>query len=168
MASSPTPTASNPDGSDLPEAAIEALRGCSLIVHLGDLTSLGVLDRLAANGAEVIGIRNPSLDAPAGTDPRLVDGPVYRDVRGRRLAMARYFPTDGVEADVIAYGVPPGGGGHDHVVMLVGTTLVVSPGSPNLAVRHGTVGSADVHRQRRRRDRSSPDLITRTWDRMGT
>ena len=128
-----------PDGSDLPEAATEALRGCSLIVHLGDLTSIGVLDRLAADGAEVIGIRNPLLDAPVGTDPRLVDGPVYRNICGRRLAMVRYFPTEGVEADVIAYGVPPVSGGHDHVVMLVGTTLVVSPGSPNLPVRHGTV-----------------------------
>ena len=42
-------------------------------------------------------------------------------------------------ADVIAYGVPPGGGGHDHRVALVGTTLIVTPGSPNLPVRHGTV-----------------------------
>jgi predicted phosphodiesterase len=127
------------DGSDLPLAAIEALSECELIVHLGDLTSLGVLDRLAAGGAEVIGIRNPKLDAPVGTDPRLVDGPVYRDVRGRRLALVREFPAEGVDADVIAYGVPHGGGGHDHGVALVGTTLVVTPGSPNLAVRHRTV-----------------------------
>jgi predicted phosphodiesterase len=110
-----------------------------VIVHLGDLTSPGVLDRLAAGGAEVIGIRNPTLDAPVGTDPRLVDGPVYRDVRGRRLALLREFPADGVRADVIAYGVPLGGGGHDHRVALVGTTLIVTPGSPNLPVRHGTV-----------------------------
>jgi hypothetical protein len=128
-----------PDGGDLSEEATGALRGCDLIVHLGDLTSLGVLDRLAADGAEVIGIRNPLLDVPAGSDPRLVDGPVYREVGGRRLALVRSFPTDGVEADVIAYGVPEGGGGHDYLVSLVGTTLVVSPGSPNLAVRHGTV-----------------------------
>ena len=80
------------DGSDLPDAATDALRGCDLIVHLGDLTSLGVLDRLAAGGAEVIGIRNPILDVPAGTDPRLVDGPVYRDVLGRRLAFVREYP----------------------------------------------------------------------------
>lgn len=127
------------DGTDLPDAAADALRGCDLIVHLGDLTSLGVLDRLAAGGAEVIGVRNPMLDAPAGTDPRLVDGPVDRDVRGRRLALLREFPTDDVEADVIAYGVPAGGGGHDHRVALIGTTLIVTPGSPNLPVRHPTV-----------------------------
>ncbi|MEP6660345.1 MAG: metallophosphoesterase family protein [Acidimicrobiales bacterium] len=127
------------DGSDLPDAATDALRGCDLIVHLGDLTSLGVLDRLAAGGAEVIGIRNPILDVPAGTDRRLVDGPVYRNVLGRRLAFVREYPTDGVSADVIAYGVPPAGGGHDHRVALVGTTLIVTPGSPNLPVRHGTV-----------------------------
>ena len=35
--------------------------------------------------------------------------------------------------------VPRGGGGHDHRVALVGTTLIVTPGSPNLPVRHGTV-----------------------------
>jgi predicted phosphodiesterase len=127
------------DGTDLPIAATDALRGCDLIVHLGDLTSLGVLDRLAAGGAEVIGIRNPVLDAPVGTDRRLVDGPVYRDVGGRRLAFVREYPVDGVSADVIAYGVPPGGGGHDHRVALAGTTLIVTPGSPNLPVRHGTV-----------------------------
>jgi predicted phosphodiesterase len=127
------------DGSDLPAAATEALRGCDLIVHLGDLTSIGVLDRLAVDGAEVIGIRNPKLDAPAGTDRRLVDGPVYRDIGGRRIAFVREHPTDDVVADVIAYGVPAGGGGHDHQVGLVGSTLIVSPGSPNLAVRHETV-----------------------------
>ena len=127
------------DGCDLPDTAVDALRGCDVIVHLGDLTSLGVLDRLAAGGAEVIGIRNPLLDAPVGTDRRLVDGPVYRDVGGRRLAFVREYPADGVDADVIAYGVPPGGGGHDHRVVLAGTALIVSPGSPNLPVRHGTV-----------------------------
>src|SRR5215831_17386620 len=128
-----------PDGSDLPDAALTALGVCDLIVHLGDLTSLGVLDRLASTGAEVVGIRNPKLDRPAGTDSRLLDGPVYRDVRGRRLALVREHPSPGVEGDVIAYGVPPGGGGHDYRVALEGTTLVVTPGSPNLPVRHGTV-----------------------------
>ena len=100
---------------------------------------MGVLDRLADGGAEVIGIRNPHLDPPAGTDPRLVDGPVYRTLGQRRLALLREFPTEGVDADVIAYGVPSGGGGHDHRVALVGTTLVVTPGSPNLPVRHATI-----------------------------
>ena len=127
------------DGTDLPGAATDALRGCELIIHLGDLTSVGVLDRLAECGAEVIGIRNPRLDPPAGTDPRLVDGPIYRELHHWKLALLRDYPTDGVSADVIAYGVPSGGGGHDHRVALVGTTLVVTPGSPNLPVRHGTV-----------------------------
>ncbi|HTH05385.1 MAG TPA: metallophosphoesterase family protein [Ilumatobacteraceae bacterium] len=128
-----------PDGSDLPDAAVDALRGCDLVVHLGDLTSVGVLDRLAADGADVIGIRNPLADQPVGSHPKLVDGPVYRDVGGRRVAFVREFPTEGVVADVVAYGVPVGGGGHDYRVALVGATLVVTPGSPNLAVRHGTV-----------------------------
>lgn len=127
------------DGTDLPEAATDALEGCDLIVHLGDLTSIGVLDRLAQGGAEVVGVRNPNLDPPTGADPRLVDGPVIREVHGRRLALVREFPADGVTADVIAYGVPAGGGGHDYRVALVGATVVVTPGSPNLPVRHGTV-----------------------------
>ena len=127
-----------PDGSDLPTSALEALRDCDLIVHLGDLTSLGVLDRLGANGADVVGIRNPKLDAPVGTDSRLVDGPVLRRVGDRRLALVREYPCE-VDADVIAFGVPVGGGGHDHRVALVGHSLIVSPGSPNLPVRHETV-----------------------------
>ncbi|HEY4610793.1 MAG TPA: metallophosphoesterase family protein [Ilumatobacteraceae bacterium] len=127
-----------PDGSDLPADALDALRICDLIAHLGDLTSLGVLDRLGTNGAEVVAVRNPKLDAPVGTDPRLVDGPVLRQIGARRLAMVREYPCD-VHADVIAFGVPVGGGGHDHRVALVGHSLIVSPGSPNLPVRHGTV-----------------------------
>ena len=147
-----------PDGSDLPDVATEALLDCDLIVHLGDLASVGVLDRLAAGGAEVIGIRNPNVDPAAGTDPRLVDGPVYRKIGERRLALVRDFPADGVVADVVAYGVPHGGGGHDHGVALVGTTLIVTPGSPNLPVRHRTVARLDVRRPCRHRDRPSRDL----------
>jgi predicted phosphodiesterase len=127
-----------PDGSDLPADALHALRTCDLIAHLGDLTSLGVLDRLAANGAEVVAVRNPKLDAPVGADARLVDGPVLRQIGSRRLAMVRDYPCE-VDADVIAFGVPVGGGGHDHRVALVGHSLIVSPGSPNLPVRHNTV-----------------------------
>jgi predicted phosphodiesterase len=128
-----------PDGSDLPDEATKALLDCDLIVHLGDLGSLGVLDRLAAGGAEVVGIRNPNLDPPAAADPRLVDGPVHRRIGDRSLALVREFPVAGVSADVVAYGVPHGGGGHDHGVALVGATLIVTPGSPNLPVRHRTV-----------------------------
>jgi len=126
------------DGSDLPASAVEALRECDLIVHLGDLTSLGVLDALAVGGAEVIGIRNPKLDAPLGTDPRLVDGPVLREIGGRQFAMVREYPCE-VDAEVVAFGVPVGGGGHDHRVAVSGGSLIVSPGSPNLPVRHNTV-----------------------------
>jgi predicted phosphodiesterase len=130
---------SRADGTDLPATVITALRGCDLIVHLGDLISIGVLDRLAECGAEVVGVRNPRLDPPVGTDPRLVDGPLFRELQGRRLAMLREYPVDDISADVIAYGVPRGGGGHDHRVALVGSTLIVTPGSPTLPVRDRTV-----------------------------
>ena len=132
------------DGSDLPDVAIDGLGGCDVIVHLGDLTSVGVLDRLAASGAEVIGIRNPKADPPAGTDPRLIDGPLSREMNGHRIVFTREYPCDGISADVIAYGVPRGGGGHDHSVRRVGSTLVVTPGSPNLPVRHRTVARLTV------------------------
>jgi uncharacterized protein len=35
-----------PDGSDLPDAVLEAFKGVDLIVHLGDIGRKGILDRL--------------------------------------------------------------------------------------------------------------------------
>ncbi len=136
-----------PDGSDLPAAAVDALAGCALVVHLGDLTSLGVLDRLAAGGAEVLGIRNV-IDPPVGTDHRLVDGPVERTVGGRRVVFTRTRPTEAdalSRPDVIAYGVPAGGAGHDYAVSVVDGTLLVSPGSPNKALRHPTIARLSIN-----------------------
>ena len=52
--------------------------------------------------------------------------------------MVREYPCD-VDADVVAFGVPVGGGGHDHRVAVDGGSLIVSPGSPNVPVRHNTV-----------------------------
>lgn len=136
----------SPDGADLPDDAVAALAGSDLIVHLGDLTSLGVLDRLATATTEVIGVRNPQLDVPAGVDPRLVDGPVTRTIEGRRVVFSREYPSAGIDADadVVAYGVPPGGGGHDYRVAVDGRRLVVTPGSATLAVRHNTVGRLQI------------------------
>jgi predicted phosphodiesterase len=136
----------SPDGADLPDDAVAALAGSELIVHLGDLTSVGVLDRLATAAREVIGIRNSRLDPPAGVHPRLFDGPVSRSIEGRRIVFAREYPSPGIDedADVVAYGVPPGGGGHDYRVTLEGRVLIVSPGSPNLPLRHNTVGRLHI------------------------
>jgi len=136
----------SPDGADLPTDAVAALAGVDLVVHLGDLTSVGVLDRLAMAAGEVLGVRNPRLDAPAGTHPRLVDGPVSRTIEGRRIVFVREYPCSGIDddAEVVAYGVPPGGAGHDYRVAFDGRRLVVSPGSPNLAVRRNTVGRLEI------------------------
>jgi predicted phosphodiesterase len=136
----------SPDGADLSDEAVAALAGSDLVVHLGDLVSVGVLDRLAMAAGEVIGVRNPRLDAPVGVDPRLVDGPVTRTIEGRRIAFVREYPSSGMDddAEVIAYGVPAGGGGHDYRVALDGRRLIVSPGSPNLPVRHNTVGRLQI------------------------
>jgi hypothetical protein len=134
------------DGADLPDDVVAAVAGSDLVVHLGDLISVGLLDRLAMAAGEVIGVRNPRLDPPAGVDPRLVDGPVNRTIEGRRITFVREYPCSGIDGDaeVIAYGVPPGGGGHDYRVALDGRRLVVSPGSPNLAVRHNTVARLQI------------------------
>jgi predicted phosphodiesterase len=135
----------SPDGADLPDDAVAALGGSDLIVHLGDLTSVGVLDRLATAAGEVIGVRNPRLDAPIGVHPRLFDGPVSRTIEGRRIVFVREYPSSGIDdAEVVAYGVPQGGGGHDYRVAVDGHRLVVSPGSANLAVRHNTVGRLQI------------------------
>jgi predicted phosphodiesterase len=136
----------SPDGADLPDDAVAALAGSDLIVHLGDLTSIGVLDRLAMAAGEVIGVRNPRLDAPTGVDPRLVDGPVTRTIEGRRIVFLREYPSARIDddVDVVAYGVPSGGGGHDFRVALDGRLLVVTPGSPNLPVRHKTVARLQI------------------------
>ena len=136
----------SPDGADLPEEAVAALAGSDLIVHLGDLTSIGVLDRLATAASEVIGVRNSRLDPLPGVDARLVDGPVTRIIEGRRIVFLREYPSAVIDddVDVVAYGVPPGGGGHDYRVALDGSLLVVTPGSPNLPVRHNTVAQLQI------------------------
>jgi predicted phosphodiesterase len=136
----------SPDGADLPEEAVAALAGSDLIVHLGDLTSIGVLDRLATAAGQVIGVRNSRLDPLPGVDARLVDGPVTRIIEGRRIVFLREYPSAVIDddVDVVAYGVPPGGGGHDYRVALDGTRLVVTPGSPNLPVRHNTVARLQI------------------------
>jgi len=136
----------SPDGADLPDDAVAALAGSDLIVHLGDLTSLGVLDRLATAAQEVLAIRNPQLDDPAGVDPRLVDGPVTRIIEGRRIVFSREYPCSGIEpaADAVAYGVPPGGGGHDYRVALDGGQLIVTPGSATMPARRKTVGHLHI------------------------
>jgi predicted phosphodiesterase len=134
------------DRLDLPSQALDALVGCDLIVHLGDLTSVGVLDRLATTAGEIIGIRNPRRDPPAGVDHRLIDGPLNRTIGRWKMALCRAYPCNDIDTDVdlIAYGVPADGGGHDYRVAVEGRRLLVSPGSPNLAVRTNTVARVGV------------------------
>ena len=60
------------DGSDLPDAVLEALAGCDLILHCGDVSALGVLDRLSTL-APVLSVRT-TIDPPAD-GVRLHEGP---------------------------------------------------------------------------------------------
>jgi putative phosphoesterase len=62
-----------PDGGDLPQAVLDALRGVDLILHLGDAGERGVLDRLAGLA--------PVLATRGGHDPE--SDP--RQVRGARV-----------------------------------------------------------------------------------
>src|SRR5215510_9734805 len=55
------------DGSDLPQAVLDALRDAELIVHLGDMGATGSLDRFATI-APVIATRGGHA---VGSDPRI-------------------------------------------------------------------------------------------------
>ena len=51
------------DGGDLPDAVLDALVGCDLILHCGDITAMAVLDRLSTV-APVLAVRS-RIDPPA-------------------------------------------------------------------------------------------------------
>ena len=89
-----------PDGSDLPEAVLHALRGVDLILHLGDMGDAAVLDRLASV-APVLATRG-GHDPEA--DPRLVRG--ARVIVTDRFALGAIFDLKGIGLAVGEDGVP--------------------------------------------------------------
>jgi uncharacterized protein len=124
------------------------LRASSLILHVGDFTSLSVLsalERLAPVQAVHGNMDDPELRA-ALPDRRVVEAAGLRiglvhdagPVRGRHGRLLGWFPA----CDVIAYG-------HTHVAEVVrpGGAWIVNPGSPTerrrspshslAVVRHG-------------------------------
>lgn len=146
------------DGSDLPQAVLDALRDAELIVHLGDMGATGSLDRFATI-APVIATRGQHA---VGSDPRIAAevrvieagkvsigalfdlptlAPEIAIVEGRKLEfggkplgpiLERLF---GRAVDVVAFG-----GTHLSLVVEHEGVLFVNPGSPNLpAEDKGTI-----------------------------
>jgi putative phosphoesterase len=134
-----------PDGSDLPEAVVDALRPADLIVHCGDLMRIGVLDRLR-EAAPVVAVRSradPKDAHEALYDPphRLVVEEVRigvlsrpsdllegvgddteTDIRAVRAQLPRVFPYG---ADIVVFR-----GSHRDRVHLCDGTLLIDAGSP--------------------------------------
>jgi hypothetical protein len=153
----------SPDGSDLPEAVLEALRGVDLVIHLGDMGAVGALDRFA-DLAPVLATKGGHA---VGSDPRIAER--ARVVEVGRFALGALFELpklapefrvgdDGVlvfpdepiaavlervfgrRVDVVAFAAThaPFSGEREGV-------LFVNPGSPNLPARPpGTVAIVDL------------------------
>lgn len=85
-----------PDGSDVPEQALDAFRGADLIVHCGDAGSWGTLDRLATV-APVVGVcggHNGAAD-----DARIVGEKRIIDIDGLHTAVVHDLVKQGVTTE---------------------------------------------------------------------
>ncbi len=151
-----------PDGSDLPETVLEALRGVDLVIHLGDMGAVGSLDRFASV-APVLATKGGHA---VGSDPRIAERArvvVGRFTLGALFELPKLAPefrvgddgtlvfpdeaiagvlerTFGRRVDVVAFAAThaPFNGEHEGV-------LFVNPGSPNLPARPpGTVAIVDL------------------------
>lgn len=123
--------------SDLPDAVLAALAGVDLVVHLGDLQSAGVLDRLEGL-APVVAVPGRNDEA----DDRLSAGPVRTvDVDGMAVAVVRSLAEHDVPAGV---GLVLHGGTHDHEISVRRGVLYVNPGSTRFAARLPTVARVVV------------------------
>lgn len=110
---------------------VEAFGGVDLILHCGDLTTTGVLDRLAEI-APVVAVRS-AADPPA-EPPRLVDGPHAVEVGdvtiGLVNALEGHDPGElfGRPVDVVVHRAT-----HRASVDADGPILLVNPGRPTLS-----------------------------------
>jgi uncharacterized protein len=112
------------------EKVADAFEGVEQILHCGDLTSLGVLDRLGSI-APVVAVRSSGDPEPA--PPRLFDGPHVVEVEGTVIGLINRLGDEasavfGRPVDVIVHG-----GTHAASVDLSGSVLLVNPGSPTLS-----------------------------------
>jgi uncharacterized protein len=133
------------NGADLPESVLEALSGCDLILHCGDISSLGVLDRLSTL-APVLSLRT-AIDPPAD-GVRLHDGPLLVRAGHTLIGMATDLPDlmdpsilFGTDVDIALSGTS-----HVPHVGRAGPTLLVNPGSPTIPLSGSgpTVATIDL------------------------
>jgi putative phosphoesterase len=118
-----------------------AFDGVELILHCGDLTTTGVLDRLGEL-APVVAVR--SANDPSPEPPRLVEGPHILEVGGLVIGLVNTLgdadPGElfGRPVDVVVHG-----GTHAASIERTGGVLRVNPGSPTLA-EEVTVAVLDI------------------------
>lgn len=81
------------DGSDVPQAVLDAFAGVDLIVHCGDAGTWGTLDRLATV-APVVGVLGGHNGSAA--DPRVVGDRRVIEFAGRKVGMVHDLVGRGV------------------------------------------------------------------------
>lgn len=136
-------------GADLPPTAYEALRGCDLILHCGDIHCIEVIDWLERIAPVFAARGNGDTYHPLGRrpgvreDPRVADARVL-ELEGFRIGLthdleaAEGRPEEFAEALVLReFGQPVDIAlcGHTHVPMAWGLAsglAILNPGSPTL------------------------------------
>ena len=148
-------------GRDLPTAVFEALKGCELLLHCGDLECIGVLDYLEEL-APVLAVRG--YEDPVEPGERLANVSRIVEVAGVRIGMVHdiqwpppwiattpdgtglVWPQSGLKAllqkkfggevDVVLFGDT-----HEEMVERKDGVLFVNPGSPTYPGRRHSPGS---------------------------
>ncbi len=148
-------------GRDLPTAVFEALKGCDLLLHCGDLECIGVLDYLEEL-APVLAVRG--YEDPVEPGDRLANVSRIVEVAGVRIGMVHdiqwpppsiattpdgtglIWPESGLktllqkkfrgEVDVVVFGDT-----HEEMVERREGVLFVNPGSPTYPGRRHAPGS---------------------------
>ena len=148
-------------GWDLPTPILDALAGCDLLLHCGDLECIGVLDCLE-QVAPVLAVRG--YEDPREPGDRLADTTRVVKVSGASIGMVHdiqwpvppitttpdgtglVYPDDGLHdllvrkfgepVDVVAFGDT-----HEELVEWRDGVLFINPGSPTYPGRRHTPGS---------------------------
>ncbi len=156
------------DARDMPHQIMDAFRGVDLILHMGDIYSISVLDRLELV-APVLAVRGyPDTLAPE--DQRLASPTRVMELAGKAIGMVHDlgWPGPRVEAgitlrfppmptselltlkfgqmlDIVAFGDT-----HEELIEVHDGVLFINPGSPTIpGMRHawddlGTVGILEI------------------------
>jgi putative phosphoesterase len=152
-------------GDDLPAQAYEALQGCDLILHCGDLHSLVVLDRLERLAPVLAARGNGDTLYPVPPRPGVPEDPRVAETHVLQLAGFRVGLTHDLEVAegrseefaleltrrVFGEPVDIALCGHTHVPMVWGLAnglVILNPGSPTMPYGYtrivGTVGFLDL------------------------